>query len=94
MIYFSDIVDKDDIYKLYEDVVEDYNDFIDTIDKKIKLDNLIDVIDKEINSWYWYDKKMTRLYMNTKMSMRDISKKTKNKFKFNIQYINKCQRKN
>jgi predicted DNA-binding protein YlxM (UPF0122 family) len=35
------------------------------------------VIDDEIDSWYWYDKKMTKLYFNTKMSMRDISKETK-----------------
>ena len=57
--------------------IESYNDFIDNYEKKVKLEELFDVIDKEIDDWYWYDKKLTRLYFNTKMSMRDISKETK-----------------
>ena len=77
VIYFSDIVDKDDSRKLAKYMIEDPEDIQNNIHKKIKLDNLIDKIENEINSWYWYDKKMTKLYMNTKMSMRDISKETK-----------------
>jgi DNA-directed RNA polymerase specialized sigma24 family protein len=77
VIYFSDIVDKDDSRKLAKYMIEDPEDIQNNIQKKIKLDNLIDKIEDEINSWYWYDKKMTKLYMNTKMSMRDISKETK-----------------
>ena len=77
VIYFSDIVDKDDSSKLAKYMIEDPEEAENIIDKKIKLDNLIDKIEDEINSWYWYDKKMTKLYMNTKMSMRDISKETK-----------------
>tara|TARA_R100000479_G_scaffold94233_1_gene46568 strand:- start:217 stop:792 length:576 start_codon:yes stop_codon:yes gene_type:complete len=77
VIYFSDIVDKDDSRKLAKYMIEDPEDIQNNIHKKIKLDNLIDKIEDEINSWYWYDKKMTKLYMNTKMSMRDISKETK-----------------
>jgi len=76
-IFLFSEFNRDDIYKLYEDVVEDYNDFIDNYEKKVKLEELFDVIDKEIDDWYWYDKKLTRLYFNTKMSMRDISKETK-----------------
>ena len=76
-IYLFSEFNRDDIHKLYEEVVEDYNDFIDNYEKKVKLEELFNVIDKEIDDWYWYDKKLTRLYFNTKMSMRDISKETK-----------------
>lgn len=77
VIYFSEIVDNDDARKLAKYMIEDPEEAQDNIDKKIKLDNLIDKIEEEIDTWYWYDKKMTKLYMNTKMSMRDISKETK-----------------
>lgn len=77
VIYFSEIVDKDDAMKLAKYMIEDPQKVQDNIDRKIKLDNLIDKIEEEIETWYWYDKKMTKLYMNTKMSMRDISKETK-----------------
>lgn len=77
IIYFSEIVDKDDSRKLAKYMIEDPEEIQNNIDKKIKLDNLIDKIEEEIDTWYWYDKKMTKLYMNTKMSMRDISKETK-----------------
>jgi DNA-directed RNA polymerase specialized sigma24 family protein len=76
-IYLFSEFNRDDLHKLYEDHIEDYNNLIDNYEKKIKLDKLFDVIDDEIDSWYWYDKKMTKLYFNTKMSMRDISKETK-----------------
>jgi DNA-directed RNA polymerase specialized sigma24 family protein len=52
------------------ELFEDYN-------KKIDLDKLYDKIDSIIEDWYWYDKKLTKLYLNTNMSMRDISKETK-----------------
>jgi predicted DNA-binding protein YlxM (UPF0122 family) len=38
---------------------------------------LYNKIDDIIEDWYWYDKKLTKLYLNTNMSMRDISKETK-----------------
>ena len=57
VIYFSDIVDKDDSSKLAKYMIEDPEEAENIIDKKIKLDNLIDKIEDEINSWYWYDKK-------------------------------------
>ena len=77
VIYFSEIIDKDDSSKLAKYMIEDPEEAQNIIDKKIKLDNLIDKIEEEIDTWYWYDKKMTKLYMDTKMSMRDISKETK-----------------
>lgn len=45
--------------------------------KKIDLEALYNKIDDIIDDWYWYDKKLTKLYLNTNMSMRDISKETK-----------------
>jgi len=45
--------------------------------KKVNLEALYDKIDSIIDKWYWYDKKLTKLYLNTDMSMRDISKETK-----------------
>ena len=45
-IFLFSEFNRDDIYKLYEDVVEDYNDFIDNYEKKVKLEELFDVIDK------------------------------------------------
>ncbi len=45
--------------------------------KKVNLEALYDKIDEIIDDWYWYDKKLTKLYLNTNMSMRDISKETK-----------------
>ena len=77
VIYFSEIIDKADSRALGKYMIENPEDIYENIDRKKKLDVLIDKIEEEINSWYWYDKKMTKLYMNTKMSMRDISKETK-----------------
>jgi predicted DNA-binding protein YlxM (UPF0122 family) len=45
--------------------------------KKVNLEALYNKIDDIIEDWYWYDKKLTKLYLNTNMSMRDISKETK-----------------
>lgn len=77
VIYFSEIIDKADSRALGKYMIENPEEIYANIDRKKKLDVLIDKIEEEINSWYWYDKKMTKLYMNTKMSMRDISKETK-----------------
>ena len=77
VIYFSEIIDQADSRALGKYMIENPEEIYANIDRKKKLDVLIDKIEEEINSWYWYDKKMTKLYMNTKMSMRDISKETK-----------------
>lgn len=34
------------------------------------------LIDDEIDNWHWYDRKLFKLYRDTDMSMRDISKET------------------
>tara|TARA_R100000353_G_scaffold136722_1_gene97090 strand:- start:2783 stop:3358 length:576 start_codon:yes stop_codon:yes gene_type:complete len=77
IIYFSEIIDKHDGKSFMKNVYEDPEIKRKQLNKKLKLEDLLDKIDAEIDTWYWYDKKMTRLYLNTKMSMRDISKETK-----------------
>lgn len=76
MILFSEI-DTDDFDALINRISEDYDEINDDLMKKINLDVLCDKIDEVIEDWYWYDKKLTKLYLNTDMSMRDISKETK-----------------
>mgnify|MGYP003630390729 FL=1 len=76
MILFSDI-DEDKFNSLINQMVDDNQEYDDNIKKKINLEQLCDKIDSIIEDWYWYDKKLTKLYFNTKMSMRDISKETK-----------------
>tara|TARA_R110002167_G_scaffold286811_5_gene491748 strand:- start:139 stop:714 length:576 start_codon:yes stop_codon:yes gene_type:complete len=76
MILFSDI-DEDKFNSLINQMVDDNQEYDDNIKKKINLEQLCDKIDSVIEDWYWYDKKLTKLYFNTKMSMRDISKETK-----------------
>ena len=40
-------------------------------------DTLEELIKKEIDRWYWYDKKLFLLYMNNDVSMRNLAKETK-----------------
>lgn len=77
IIYFSEIIDNHDAFFLGKNLKEDPEQIEKIIDKKQKLEKLLNKIEAEIDTWYWYDKKMTKLYLNTKMSMRDISKETK-----------------
>jgi len=37
---------------------------------------ILDVLDEEITNWHWYDQKLFKLYKDTDLSMRDISKET------------------
>lgn len=76
MILFSEI-ESDTFNRLISLIAEDSDEINDEIMKKINLDVLCDKIDDVIEDWYWYDKKLTKLYLNTDMSMRDISKETK-----------------
>jgi len=34
------------------------------------------LIDKELETWHWYDRKLFKLYRDSDMSMRDIAKET------------------
>ena len=46
------------------------------VQKKQAYDILINKIEKEMRSWYWYDAKLFSLYKDTPMSLRKISKET------------------
>jgi DNA-directed RNA polymerase specialized sigma24 family protein len=80
IILFSDYKNTHDHKKFY-DVLNrlsyDFEEQTESYKKKINLEALYNKIDSVIEDWYWYDKKLTKLYLNTDMSMRDISKETK-----------------
>jgi len=75
-LLFSDI-DKDNYKYIIDKMSYDIDEFNDNYKKKVNLEALCNKIDSVIDEWYWYDKKLTKLYLNTDMSMRDISKETK-----------------
>lgn len=51
---------------------------VDESDKKTKaIDENYYKIEKEIDSWHWYDAKLFRLYRDSGMSMREIEQATK-----------------
>jgi DNA-directed RNA polymerase specialized sigma24 family protein len=80
LLLFSDLHNSHDKEKL-EDILNklsyDLEKHKDSYKKKINLEALFAKIEDIIDDWYWYDKKLTKLYLNTEMSMRDISKETK-----------------
>lgn len=75
-ILFSDI-DEENFKHIINKMSYDIDEFEDNYKKKVNLEALYNKIDSLIEDWYWYDKKLTKLYLNTDMSMRDISKETK-----------------
>jgi len=75
-LLFSDI-DKDNYKYIIDKMSYDIDEFDNNYKKKVNLEALCNKIDSVIDEWYWYDKKLTKLYLNTDMSMRDISKETK-----------------
>jgi|TARA_R100000988_G_scaffold99935_2_gene69786 DNA-directed RNA polymerase specialized sigma24 family protein len=76
-IYLFTEMDENKFNKLFNNYYEDYELYTQGVNKKKNLDKLHDKIEKTIDSWYWYDKKLTKLYFNSGMSMRDLSKATK-----------------
>ncbi len=75
-ILFADLKKQDHTY-LYHKLSYSDEDVKKNKENKLNLEVLCGKIENEIESWYWYDKKLTKLYLNTDMSMRDISKETK-----------------
>lgn len=75
-VLFSDI-DTEKFNYIMNQIVYDVDQHNDNYKKKVNLEALYNKIDSVIEEWYWYDKKLTKLYLNTNMSMRDISKETK-----------------
>jgi len=79
-ILFSDYKATHDHKRLdevFNKLFYDFEEHTDNYKKKINLEALYNKIDEIIEDWYWYDKKLTKLYLNSEMSMRDISKETK-----------------
>ena len=75
-VLFSDI-DTEKFNYIMNQIVYDVDEYNDNYKKKVNLEALYNKIEGVIEEWYWYDKKLTKLYLNTDMSMRDISKETK-----------------
>ena len=75
-VLFSDI-DTEKFNYIMNQIVYDIDEYNDNYKKKVNLEALYNKIEGIIEEWYWYDKKLTKLYLNTDMSMRDISKETK-----------------
>ena len=73
---FTDI-DEEKYDYIIKNITYNSDEINTNYNKKINLEALYDKIDNIIDDWYWYDKKLTKLYLNTNMSMRDISKETK-----------------
>ena len=73
---FTDIDDEKYNY-IINNIAYNEDEILHNYNKKIDLEALYNKIDNIIDDWYWYDKKLTKLYLNTEMSMRDISKETK-----------------
>ena len=46
-------------------------------EEKIKLEDVLDKIDKITEDWYWYDKKIFSIHFYEEMSMRKIARDTK-----------------
>jgi len=49
---------------------------IDYLEDKEAFEKVCDLIDKETESWHWYDKKLFNLYRNSDLSIRKIAAET------------------
>ena len=48
----------------------------DPVEREDALEGLVDAIWAEVDTWHWYDKKLFTVYINSGMSMRDLSSET------------------
>ena len=76
-IFLFTEIDDNSLRRVYNNYCDDYELYMQSVNKKKKLDTLLEKIEQTIDSWYWYDKKLTKLYFDSGMSMRDLSKETK-----------------
>lgn len=53
----------------------------------------LNLLDKEIDQWYWYDKKLFELYKDTEFSLRDIEDETKISLTSIFSTIKRCKQK-
>ena len=50
--------------------------YTDPVEREDALAGLVDSIWAEVDTWHWYDKKLFTVYINSGMSMRDLSSET------------------
>lgn len=63
--------------KVYKVNIDDYQiNYEDSLEEQEAYNNICKMIDKEIENWHWYDKKLFELYKNTDMSIRKLAKET------------------
>jgi DNA-directed RNA polymerase specialized sigma subunit len=58
------------------DLTYSYEDQIDARKMEVANEKIMKMIEDEVETWHWYDKKLFRLYYYTDYSLRDIAKKT------------------
>lgn len=59
-----------------DQIPEDRYD-VDPSEQEESMKALVTAIWAEVKTWHWYDEKMFTVYIETEMSMRDLSKQTK-----------------
>lgn len=63
--------------KVYKVNIDDYQiNYEDSLEEQEAYNDICKMIDKEIENWHWYDKKLFELYKNTDMSIRKLAKET------------------
>jgi RNA polymerase sigma factor (sigma-70 family) len=70
--------------------LESNSDGLDQKEAQHKIDILID---KEVNTWHWYDAELFTLYRDTELSMRGLAAQTKISLSSIFNTINACNKK-
>lgn len=65
-------MDFEGMRKFLESVPDDNN-----FDEKLKFEEVITKVEKIVEDWYWYDKKIFNIHFYEEMSMRKIARDTK-----------------
>lgn len=65
--YHKELLPIDELKDIADEVELDKHECYERLDKRIQ---------REIDSWHWYDTKLFNLYLNGEMSMRDMAQET------------------
>lgn len=63
------------------------------IDKEIAFDKIVGGIRAEVDSWYWYDKKLWQIHFDNEKSMRSISTETTISLSSIFNTLKRCKKK-
>jgi len=66
-------------------------EFVNEFDKLAAYNRILYNIDKEIDTWYWYDAQLFRLYKDSPMSLRKIANETDISITSIFHTIKKCK---